>query len=347
MRIERDSPIRTAMRVGWLIVLVALIGDQLAGRDTRAQVAGGVALAVAAACWLAWPVARKAGHVPATVAALAGLGCAGAPLALWSGSAIAFFVVAAIAAATSFDLPLAAAITAVGPGVLAIVTAAGSRSTGLALGGAAGALAGLVGGIARRQTQEQQLRSTQLGVAREVHDLLAHTLAAVAVQLEAADAVLADGGDPAKLRTLVQRSRGLVREGIEETRAAVGALRDEPVELVGRLGALVAGERIELHVEGEPRPLPPRAGLALYRAAQEALTNARKHAPGAPLTMALEFRADDILLRVDNGAATSAATPVESGFGLQGMRERLELAGGRLDVGATASGWRVEARVPA
>jgi signal transduction histidine kinase len=327
MRIERDSPIRTAMRVVWLIVLVAL--------------------AVAAGCWLGWPAARRVGHVPATAVALAGLGCAGAPLALWSGPAIAFFVVAAIAAATSFELLGAIAIAAVGPAVLAILTAADGRSAGLALGGAAAALAGLVGGIGRRQAQEQQLRSTQLAVAREVHDLLAHTLAAVAVQLEAADAVLADGGDPATLQTLVQRSRGLVREGIVETRAAVGALRDEPVELVGRLGALVAGEPVALRIEGEPRQLPPRAGLALYRAAQEALTNARKHAPGAPLTMALEFRSDDVVLRVDNGAATSAPTTVAGGFGLQGMRERLELAGGRLDVGATASGWRVEARVPA
>jgi len=180
-----------------------------------------------------------------------------------------------------------------------------------------------------------------------VHDLLAHTLAAVAVQLEAADAVLADGGDPAKLRGILQRSRGLVREGIEETRAAVGALRDEPVQLVARLDELVAGERVDLRIEGEPRPLAPKPGLALFRAAQEALTNARKHAPGAPLTMVLEFRADDVVLRVDNGAATSAPTALPSGFGLQGMRERLELAGGRLDVGATASGWRVEARVPA
>jgi signal transduction histidine kinase len=167
------------------------------------------------------------------------------------------------------------------------------------------------------------------------------------VQLEAADAVLGDGGDPDKLRALLQRSRSLVGDGIEETRAAVRALREEPVELVGRLEVLVAGEPIELQVTGEPRPVPPKAGLALYRAAQEALTNARKHAPGAPVRMSLEFCAHDVVLRVDNGAVTSAASVGEAGFGLQGMRERLELAGGALDVGATASGWRVEARVPA
>jgi len=347
MRIEHDSPLRTAMRFGWLFVLVAVVGDRLPGRDLGIQVAGWIALAVAAAGWVAWSRAQRAESKPATIVALAALGCAGAVVSLWSGPAIAFLVVAAIAAAGSFELFLASALAAIGPALLAILVLVGDRSAGLALGGAAAALAGLVGGIGRRQSQEQQRRSTQLAVAREVHDVLAHTLAAVAVQLEAADAVLADGGDPAKLRALVQHSRSLVGEGIEETRAAVRALREEPMELVGRLEALVAGGPIGLQVTGEPRPLPPKAGLALYRAAQEALTNACKHAPGAPLTVSVEFRPHDVVLLVENGAATSGATVRESGFGLQGMRERLELAGGELNVGATASGWRVEARVPA
>lgn len=347
MRIEPDSRVRTVMRFGWLVVLVVLVGARLVGHDARIQVVGWVALAVASAGWIAWPLARRAGNQPATIVALGALGCAGAVLGLWSGPAIAFLVVTAIAAAASFELLLATATAAVGPALLAVLVLVDDRAAGLALGGAAAALAGLVGGIGRRQSQEQQRRSTQLAVAREVHDVLAHTLAAVAVQLEAADAVLADGGDPAKLRVLVQRSRSLVGEGIEETRAAVRALREEPVELVGRLEALVAAEPMALQVTGEPRPLPPRAGLALYRAAQEALTNARKHAPGAALTVSLEFRPDETVLRVDNGAATSAPTVRESGFGLQGMRERVELAGGALEVGALPSGWRVEARVPA
>jgi signal transduction histidine kinase len=339
--------IRTGMRVGWLVVLVVLVAYQLVGKDRSIQIGGGIALAAAACGWLAWAPSHQSRKTPATIAALVLLGCAGAVLSLWSGPAIAFLVVAAIAAATALDLRTAVAVSAAGPILLAILTWADNESAGLALGGAAAALSGLVGGIGRRQSQQQQQRSTQLALAREVHDVLAHTLAAVAVQLEAADAVLEDGGDPAKLRALVQRSRSLVGEGIEETRAAVRALRDEPVELVRTLNELVAGEDVQLHVTGQPRPLPPKAGLALYRAAQEALTNARKHAPGAPLTMSLEFGTDDVVLCVDNGAATSEPTTIESGFGLQGMRERLELAGGALDVGATPSGWRVEARVPA
>jgi signal transduction histidine kinase len=179
-----------------------------------------------------------------------------------------------------------------------------------------------------------------------VHDVLAHTLSAVAVQLEAADAVLESSGDLAKARELLHRSRRLVTDGIDETRAAVRALRDEPVELVGRLTELAQSAPAELQVSGEPRPLPPKAGLALYRAAQEALTNARKHAPGSATRVALEFGTTDTVLRVDNDAA---AAPQErtGGFGLQGMRERVELAGGTLAVGAVDGGWRVEARVPA
>jgi signal transduction histidine kinase len=338
---------RFGLRLVWLALLVAVIGDQLARRDTGARIGGGIALAVASLGWIGWARVRDARRPALTAAALVALGAGGAVLAPWAGLGLVFLAVAGIASAESFDLPLAVALTASGPLVLgAIVLAEGShRAT--ALGGAAAALAGLVGGFGRRQAQRDQVRKTQLAVAREVHDVLAHTLAAVAVQLEAADAVLENGGDPTKLRTLVQRSRSLVGDGIEETRAAVLALRDEPVELVGRLNALVVGEQVELRVTGEPRPLPPKAGLALYRAAQEALTNARKHAPGAPLAMSLEFRADDVVLLVDNGAAAGTPTSRESGFGLQGMRERLELAGGALDVGETASGWRVEARVPA
>jgi signal transduction histidine kinase len=338
--------VRFAIRLLWLAVLIALIGDQLARRGTDARIAGGVALAVASVGWVGWSRVRDARRPAHTAAALVAIGVGGAVLAPWAGLGLVFLAVAGIASAESFDLPWAVALTACGPIVLGAIALAEGRNRETALGGAAAALAGIVGGVGRRQAQEQQLRTAQLAIAREVHDVLAHTLAAVAVQLEAADAVLADGGDPAKLRSLVQRSRSLVGEGIEETRAAVRALRDEPVELVGRLNDLVTGEPVELQVTGEPRPLPPKAGLALYRAAQEALTNARKHAPGAPLAMTLAFRAEDVVLRVDNGAATAEATTLESGFGLQGMRERLELAGGALDVGETASGWRVEARVP-
>ena len=334
------------MRVVWLVVLLVAISEQLTRHGTSVRIPGFGALALVAAAWIAWPLARRAQRDRLTLVLLAALGCAAGAVAPWASLAIAAFAVVGIAAATTFPLPRAIAVSACGPLVLTAVVLSGNRAAGVAAGGAAAALAGLVAGVGRRQAQDEQLRSAQLAVAREVHDVLAHTLSALAVQLEAADAVLESGDNVPKARELLQRSRRLVTGGIEETRAAVQALRDEPVELVSRLTELAASAPAELHVSGEPRPLPPKAGLALYRAAQEAITNARKHAPGAATRVALEFGSTDTVLRVDNDAAS---TPARSGggFGLQGMRERLELAGGTLAVGATDGGWRVEARVPA
>ena len=117
-------------------------------------------------------------------------------------------------------------------------------------------------------------------------------------------------------------------------------------------------------MRGTPRPLPPAAGLALLRVAQEALTNARKHAPGAAVTITLTFAEHATRLRVDNplspadrppadqprAGATGADQPragATGGYGLRGMRERIELLGGALSVGPSAGGWQVHAEIPA
>jgi signal transduction histidine kinase len=333
------------MRAVWLVVLLVAVGEQLTRRGTSVRIPGFGALALVALAWIGWPLAQRAQRTRLTIALLAALGCAAGAVASWATIAVAAFAVVGIGAATAFPLATAIALSACGPIVLTAVVAGTGRSAGVAAGGAAAALAGLLAGVGRRQAQEDHVRAAQLAVAREVHDVLAHTLSALAVQLEAADAVL-ESGDTGRARELVQRSRRLVTGGIEETRAAVRALREEPVELVSRLSELAATATAELRVSGEPRPLPPKAGLALYRAAQEAITNARKHAPGAATRVALEFGTTDTVLRVDNDAVDAPAAS-GGGFGLQGMRERLELAGGTLAVGATDEGWRVEARVPA
>jgi signal transduction histidine kinase len=167
------------------------------------------------------------------------------------------------------------------------------------------------------------------------------------VQLEAADAVL-EQGDIEKLRELLARSRHLVASSIDETAQALRALRDEPVAIAERLAELARSDDVTLRVEGTPRQLPADSGLALYRAAQEALTNARKHAPGARTEMSLAFTRAETVLRVANAAPSAPAPHAPgTGLGLQGMRERLELAGGRLDAGAVDGGFAVEAAVPA
>ena len=169
-------------------------------------------------------------------------------------------------------------------------------------------------------------------LGREIHDVLAHSLGALSVQLDAAHAVLETSKDQDKARRLVEKARRLAVEGLEETRRAVHALRDEPVDLAEQLAALAAREGAVLTVVGQPRTLSTDAGLAVYRAAQEALTNARKHAPGAEVSICLDFSPAATVLVVNNSAtdprSTAELAATGGGFGLRGMRERIEVVGG-------------------
>lgn len=338
-----DPPIRIAMRFAWVVALV--VATAVTARHHRADVTLPL-LAVATVAWYGWASAFAAGRMRSAAFALVALGASGAVLAVWSSIAVAFLAAAAVAAATTFDLRRAVPIALVGPVVLAVASLLHGWSPALVIGGTAATLAGLVGGAGRRQAElrTQQLARTEL--ARELHDVLAHTLSALAVQLEAAAAVV-ETGNVEKLRELVDRSRQLVASSIDEASSAVRALRDEPVAIADRLADLVAEDGIPLKVEGTPRALPPSAGLALYRATQEALTNARKHAPGAPTSVSLVFQPEVTVVTVRNGATEAAIHAPGSGLGLQGMRERLELAGGTLDAAASPDGWTVEATVPA
>ena len=123
------------------------------------------------------------------------------------------------------------------------------------------------------------------------------------------------------------------------------------MDLAEQLAALAGHEGAVLTVVGQPRALSTDAGLAVYRAAQEALTNARKHAPGAEVSVWLDFSPGATVLVVNNSATeTVAATELAAtggGFGLRGMRERVEVVGGRVHAEPTTSGWTVEIAVPA
>ncbi len=159
------------------------------------------------------------------------------------------------------------------------------------------------------------------------------------------------GDNQDKARRLVQQARGLAVEGLEETRRAVHALRAQPVDLAEQIASLAAREGAQLCVTGQPRTLGPEAGLAVYRAAQEALTNARKHAPGAEVTIRLDFAPAATVLVVTNAATSDPTLTAElaatgGGFGLRGIRERIEEVGGSLQAEPGNSGWTVEIAVP-
>jgi signal transduction histidine kinase len=335
-----DPPLRTLIRVAMLAVVVAAI---LAHGEPRGVTAPLVA--VAAVGWWGW--ATGGYRRPArTAACILALGVAGGLVALWVPIAVGFLAAAGVAAGTSFDLRRAVPLSMAGPLALAGGSAVHGWSLGLVVGGCAAALAGLLGGVARRQTAERAEQAARTALARELHDVLAHTLSALAVQLEAAEAVL-EVGDTVALREVLDRSRRLVATGMDEAAGAVRALRDEPVAIADRLADLVADARVPLQVEGTPRALPPDAGIALYRATQEALSNARKHAPGAQTTVSLAFRRDATVVTVRNGRGNGHVHAPGAGLGLHGMRERLELAGGELEAQSSDEGFTVEARVPA
>jgi signal transduction histidine kinase len=210
-----------------------------------------------------------------------------------------------------------------------------------------------------RDAQAERARAAALDertrIARELHDVLAHSLGALGVQLELATALL-ESGESGEALERVRRARRLAADGLDEARAAVNALRRDAVplpealaELAERHGRDHLGACAHVEVRGVARPVPAAVGVALTGAAREALTNAARHAPGAPLRVVLEYRAESVTLTIANGPSPRPAAPRSGppGTGLTGMRERLALAGGRLRAGADGEGWTVEAEVPA
>jgi signal transduction histidine kinase len=209
---------------------------------------------------------------------------------------------------------------------------------------------GFLGGYSRRQIRRAQQREAMLAecdiaareeasrvaIARDLHDVLAHTLGGLVIQLDAADALL-EAGDAAAARARVASARDLAGAGLGEARRAVAALRDpggadaeedvEPAEFGRALEDLVAAHRslggdVGMTASGAPRALSAAQAGALQRALQEALSNARRHAPGAPVAVRLEWRPDRVRLAVTNPVASTARTADQGGYGLVGMGER-------------------------
>ena len=370
----RSARALTLARLAGLAAVLWGTANQLLPHPPGRAWAAPALMALAGVAWLAWMASRRFGAPPrVTWACLALLSVAGGALAGYSPFAVAFVAIACLGAAIAFAAEPAIAVGAAGFAALVIsVLALGAPVPGEVIAeGAFSAVAALMIGTSRRQYLARTYQAEQLlaervradaerdraaalaernRLGREIHDVLAHSLGALSVQLEAAHAVLGTGQDQDKARRLVEKARRLAVEGLEETRRAVHALRDEPVDLAEQVAALAAREGAGLTVVGPPRALGTDAGLAVYRAAQEALTNARKHAPGAEVSVRLDFTPETTVLVVDNGATTDVAASelagTGGGFGLQGMRERVELVGGRVRAERTTSGWTVEIAVP-
>jgi signal transduction histidine kinase len=206
---------------------------------------------------------------------------------------------------------------------------------------------------------EHTARGERARIARELHDVVAHHISMISVQAE--NARLTTPGLPPAGAERFAAIGGTARAALTEMRRLLGVLRSDapaaperqPQPGLRELTALLdeareaSGAGTRLILRGPPVPLDPGVELAAYRIVQEALTNARRHAPGAAVDVEVAYRADGLLLRIrDNGPGPAGATG--GGHGVSGMRERAAAVGGRLRTGVVgaAGGFVVEATLP-
>ncbi|UFS98781.1 sensor histidine kinase [Nocardia huaxiensis] len=209
---------------------------------------------------------------------------------------------------------------------------------------------------ARRQVAEERLR-----IARDLHDLLAHTITVIQVQAGVASHLVSEGqSDRETLTAALDTIADACSDARAELTATVGVLRaptDEPRGPLPSLAQLpnlaepaeVAGVTVEFTITGAVRPLPPTVELVGYRIVQEALTNIAKHAKASRAEVALDYRADRLVVRVADDGPDAAAVDRKAhgrGFGVRGMIERAEAVGGRVEIASGATGFTVRAHLP-
>ncbi len=341
-------------------------------------------LGVSALAWIAWILSDR--HDKLMTWSLVVLGGAGGVLAGLSpnGPAVAVGCVAAFSAGARLSTVLSLGVTA--------ETVAAFLVTGLITGvptaellGYAWAFIGLwTVALTRneflvravhaernlaetRRAREAETQAAALAerarIARDLHDVLAHSLAAISVNLQAAEGLLAtetlpqDNPELVKAIECIERAGTLTRDGLTAAKRAVLALRDDAGPLPDQLAALAeqfrtaGGPAVHVEVSGSPRPIPAKVGQTAYRTAQEALTNARKHAPGEPVTLRLRYQPGEIALSVVNPIpprhAQAPLADTGGGFGLVGLTERAALAGGTFEAGPDAGNWQVNLGIPA
>jgi signal transduction histidine kinase len=194
-------------------------------------------------------------------------------------------------------------------------------------------------------------------LAREMHDVLAHSLSSLALQLETTRLLARDRDVDADVTAAIDQAHHLAAAGLDEARRAIATARGEDLPGPERIGALAeafgeqSGLPVAVDVSGDPRELAPDARLAVYRTAQEALTNVRRHAAPERVELRLAYLPDSTVLVIEDHAADGMPPPAGlgltgSGYGLTGMRERAELLGGELRAEPTGDGFRVELRLP-
>jgi signal transduction histidine kinase len=206
--------------------------------------------------------------------------------------------------------------------------------------------------------REQVVLRERARIARELHDVVAHAVSMIAVQAETAPYTMRNLSPEAQ-RGYAEIAR-TARGALVEMRRLLTVLRADakaeaevaPQPRLDGLGDLIeqhrgAGGRVGLSVHGSPQTLSATIELSAYRIVQEALTNARRHAPGADVRVELTYLPDRLAVRVRDDGAGGPVNDTNAGHGLLGMRERATMLGGRFSAGpATSGGFLVEAELP-
>ena len=345
------SGVALPVTIGLLLVAAACWATGLSGHvhDLRVVVPALTALGLCGAA-LDWPQSDGPGFV-AGYMALAGLALRVSRLpALLAGLP----VVAAIAVADAHEAANPAGT------VLAIAAGAGFLFVTSALAAVSQeahhrAEALLAQESAVREAREQTAALAERArVARELHDVLAHCLSSLALQLEATRLLASQTAADDRLVRQITRARQVACDGMLDARRAVQALRGDEIPGLAKLPDLVAdtaaalGMPIDFVVAGTPRPLSPAVQLAAYRTVQEALTNAAKHAGrGASVRVLLTWAAGSLDISVtDSGGDGVDAGLASSGLGLTSMAERAALHGGKLTAGPCGDGFSIHLSLP-
>ncbi len=368
----------SAVRLGAYVALIVSAWPAAGPRPISRLLFGVAGVALFFAGVVAGRLGQKRRSYPVTLAGVAALAAASllfAPAKDFTGTLIAMYF--AVIASVEW-LPLA-----VGPPVALVCFGSGVAAGWLGhanrLATVASGVGVLVFGLVQRQarqasvqqalllreeqaTSAAEARSAALAerarIAREIHDVLAHSLSAQIVHLEGARLLLERDGDREQVLERVRAAQRMAKRGLVETKQALSALREDLKPLPLTLAELAREHQAALTVAGEPRDLPAEVALAIARTAQEALTNVRKHAAGAAASLRVEYGSGWTELEVRNAPPAVAdgqppAGPEDaladsgSGYGLLGMRERAELLGGSLTARPDAGGFQVLLRVPA
>jgi signal transduction histidine kinase len=370
----------------WLGFMTFLLASPKGTAAITVQIVAFVLLGLGLAAWIgieAVPARGAGARIPAwalpwvlgLVAVAAGAGCGPG----YGGAALVVFTaIAAMVAGGDTSLSEAVAVTCTGILATDVSGLVFHQGYGVLFGFPAIVLSGLVIGrnrgayriqaeqaqilLAQRlQLQAEQRRADLLDerarIAREIHDVLAHSLGALGIQVQAARSMLHKDVDQAD--ELLVAAQRMAAEGLTETRRAVHALRADTLPLNQELAKVTDTYAQRYHVAvsfetgGDAVALPPDATVALLRITQEALVNAAKHAAGQPVQVRLDYGDTDVQLTIGNNlpagtnpGRTPGLSTVDGGYGLTGMRERLRLLNGTLQAGRCDGQWIVTAGLP-